>query len=311
MKKLLTRIGCAILTFSIGVGVNGLTFSDKDYPQAVVAEVQTPTVAESRSPIPVDDWTSFSDLLTDEETVHYNGYVIERRYKDLQLADWLYRDQGFVVVSKNGKHVVSFDELAYHPLGNITEFGLFSFLGSDIKQLAISQSVPRGGMQWIVDLSSRPRVIFDGDLWRVGRDDADCLVEDLDGDSVFEISLPITDFYALMDKMAMSDIPLPTITFKYNSAQRKYLPANHFLRPLPELFPSDADIIAAQEETSGLRGGSIVINNLLTLIYAGKREQAWRYFNATYNLADKKEIERRVKAILRDQPVYKFIYKKR
>ena len=34
------------------------------------------------------------------------------------------------------------------------------------------------------------------------------------------------------------------------------------------------------------------------------------YFYAAYHLDDKKEIERRVKDILRDQPVYKYIYNK-
>jgi hypothetical protein len=196
-----------------------------------------------------------------------------------------------------------FDARVYHPAGNYADFDFVYLLGTSTPQLAISQEVPRGGSQWIVDLAGTPRVIFDGVAWGVGRESNDCEVRDLDSDGVFEISVPITDFYSLMDKMSVGQCPLPIITFKYDSTKRKYVPINHLLNE-----SSSVRGIEPEKESNELYVRSVILRDMLDLIYQGKRQRAWRYFDRTYNLADKKEIERRVKDILKDQPVYKYIY---
>jgi hypothetical protein len=56
---------------------------------------------------------------------------------------------------------------------------------------------------------------------------------------------------------------------------------------------------------------AMTLHRLLTLIYAGKQDQAWKFYESSYKLSDKEEIRRRVKAILSRQPVYKFIYNER
>jgi len=253
-----------------------------------------------KTSIAEDDIGLFWQYLSDEP-IHHNQYRIEKRFKSIAGER---QDQAYVVLSKNGKVIQSFDGVAYHPQGNSIGFGLFGFLGANTQQLAITQEVFRGGVQWIVDLTPTPRVIFDGRAWQVGREGADCEVQDTDGDGVFELSLPITDFYKLMDKMSMSGIPLPMITFKYDSQKRKYYPVNHVL-------PSaQTNLFEQPDRTNEFFFRSAVLRNMLELIYQGKRDRAWQYFNSTYNLDDKKKIERRVKTILRSQPVYKYIYKK-
>jgi hypothetical protein len=304
VRKLLIRILCVLITFRLGVGVYLLQRAPQLPPSDMKNEQPQPL--EPKLPLPTYDGNSFSDLLTDNEALTYNGYLIESRYKTVPFGVGNQEEnQGYVVLSKAGKLIRSFDGHAYHPLGNITAFGLFSFLGTTQKQIAIAQDVYRGGAQWIVDLSSTPAVVFDGPAWGVGRESIDCEVKDVDGDGVFEISLPITDFYALMDKMTVGSVPLPQITFKYDSNKRKYYPVNHILNRSTD--SSEPDVYG---ESNELYVRSAIIGHMLELIYAGKRNKAWQYFDAAYNLGDKKEIERRVKDILRDQPVYKYIYNK-
>ena len=303
MRKLLIRILCATVTFPIGVGVYEILHPSPG-PKPSVLEVSNPLSPEPQASPSTDDWTSFDDLLTDDESMEYNGYLIEKRYKNVKFYDQRTQDQGYVVLSQDDKVIRSFDGKAYHPLGNITTFGLFSFLGTNEKQLAISQDVNRGGVQWIVDLSPTPRVIFDGVAWGIGREAADCEVKDLDGDGTLEISLPLTDFYSFMDKMSVAQCPLPMITFKYDRARKKFLPINHFQNKSETSGELDAD-----KKSDQFYVRSTILDHMLELIYRGKRRQAWEYFHTTYNLSDKKEIEQRVKNILNQQPVYKYIYK--
>src|SRR6202040_948278 len=89
------------------------------------------------------------------------------------------------------------------------------------KQLVVSQTVPRGGRHWIVDLSTNATTIFDSKEWGVGTEDV--CVHDYDGDGVEEISLAITKFWGF-GSMAMSESPLPGVVFKYDARTRKYLP---------------------------------------------------------------------------------------
>ena len=128
---------------------------------------------------------------------------------------------------------------------------------------------------------------------------------DLDGDGIYEISVMITDFYDLQDKMSMSQIPLPMIIFKYNSLRRRYVPANSLFQDYALEGMTTSTNIGTEDQ---LQHRSIVLRTTLTLIYAGKRRDGWRYFNQSYKLEDKEEIRRRAKAILVRQPVYKFIY---
>jgi hypothetical protein len=290
------------VTFSIGIGIYTILRS-RLLPKPAVAEVSNlPSHEPPASSSTDDEWTSFEDLLTDDERMEYNGYLIETRYKSVKFYEQQMADQGYVVLSQDDKVIRSFDGNAYHPLGNITKSGLFSFLGLNEKQLAISQDVNRGGVQWIVDLSPTPRVIFDGVAWGIGREAADCEVKDLDGDGIFEITLPITDFYSFMDKMAVGNVPLPMITFKYDPNKAEYFPAMYVF-DLDQ--PKPPDILRGND----LYFRSRVLDHMLDLIYKGKRRQAWQYFHTTYNLSDKKEIEQRVQNILSRQPIYKYIYK--
>jgi hypothetical protein len=133
-------------------------------------------------------------------------------------------------------------------------------------------------------------------------------VVDLNHDGVFEAVVPITDFYELQDKLPLARIPLPEIIFKYDVRTMRYEPVN-------SLFESYAlrklDERQVESGTDEIDQRAMTLHRLLTLIYAGKQDQAWKFYENSYKLGDKEEIRRRVKAILSRQPVYKFIYNER
>jgi hypothetical protein len=258
---------------------------------------------------------SLGDVLSGDDTLSYNGYVVEKRHRKVREdypakmqsgPSWI--DVSYAVLKRRGKVLSAFDDNIYFGMGNGIRFGLFSFLNGPTKQLAVSQDIFRGGKQWVVSLSPRPRIIFDGPSWAVGREGDDMGMVDLDHDSVFEIIVPITDFYDFQDKLPISRIPLPEIIFKYDSRARKYVPANPLFASYALYGVSDRKVGKATDEFDQR---AMALQQLLAFIYVGKQSQAWDLYNRSYNLSDKEEIRRRVKAILIRQPVYKFIYNPR
>ncbi len=168
------------------------------------------------------------DVLSDDDRINYRGYVLQRKKRSVVDPEMALKpiDVSYAVLSRKGKRLMKFDANVYFGLGNATRFGLISILGNQTKQAIISQDVYRGGKQWIVTLSRYPRIIFDGRAWSVGREGDDMNIADLDGDGVYEIRFPITDFYQLHDKMSKYQIPLPTIIFRYDQVKRTLFTAN-------------------------------------------------------------------------------------
>lgn len=270
-----------------------------------------PALQSPKEMAPKEIW--IGDVLTRDNRLSYGDYVIEKRQRKTRYnypreanSPSLWIDVSFAVLKRRGKVLARFDDNIFFGMGNDTRFGLVSLLGGRAKQAVISQDVPRTGTQWIVALSERPRVIFDGPRWSVGREGDDMGIIDLDADGVYEITVPITDFYELQDKMSMSQIPLPEIVFRYDRAGRKYLPANpqfenHLLGEISTL-----DDRLSSKDPFELR--SAVLNKLLTYVYVGRERAGWEFYERSYNLNDKAEIRHRVESILRKEPVYKFIY---
>ncbi len=88
---------------------------------------------------------------------------------------------------------------------------------------------------------------------------------DFDGDDVYEITVPITDFYQLHDKMSMYQIPLPSIIFRYDRVKRTYSPANRrFQTYLMQDFES---IDPRLTSTDPFEHRSAALKKLLIYIY--------------------------------------------
>jgi hypothetical protein len=317
VRKYLLRIGLSVTTFLLGLGLTEAPHRVGALPacrQQSVSSVDTgqpnPEPSSSAQSSECEVW--IGGILTNQKRLSYAGYTIERRNKIARIdypaemgSGWSTVDVSYARVKRHGRAVATFDASLDSTMGVDTSFGLFPLLGGSKKQLIVSQDVSRGGTQWIASLSPRFHAIFDGPQWGVGREGNDMQIMDLDHDGVYEITVPITDFYDFQDNMSMSQIPLPEIIFKYERKSARYLPANHLFLEYA-LRNVAAQERAESSDESAAR--SPVLKVLLDYIYAGEEERGWLYFNRQYKLSDKDEIERRVKSILHAEPVYKFIY---
>jgi hypothetical protein len=255
-----------------------------------------------------------AEILAADQRLTSAGYSIEKGkrltrvdYPPYSRSSARTIEVSFARLKRRGRITKIFDADYYGPGGNQLRFGLYPLLGGSETQLLVSQDLPRGGAQWIARLSPKFKVIFDGQQWGVGREGDDMRIVDLDHDGTYEIIVPITDFYELQDKMSIAQIPLPEIIFKFAPAAGEYLPANS---SYPECRSANSESCdRAVDSSDALQTRSRILHPLLHRIYEGKEAEAWSSFNRDYRLADKAEVERRVKTILQNQPTYKFIYK--
>ena len=209
-------------------------------------------------------------------------------------------DSAYVVVKKNGKTIAKFDGID-SPLGNGADFGLFDLLGSGSKQLIISLTISRGGAHWVVSLDPDFRVLFEAGDYNVGRETFSTV--DVDKDGVQEICLPIVSYYGMEGLQSVGETPLPEIIFKYDAQQKKYLPANH-------LFV-DYVLRGWTPETEKESYGHHRFNVLLDYVYAGKEKDGWASFDKYYPSPDKEVMKSRIKGMLKNDLVYRYIYKHR
>lgn len=243
-----------------------------------------------------------SDIFTREESLSYNGFnitTIAKSPKDNSLK------LSYAVVKRSGKVLAKFDNPTDMPL-NETSIGLFPLLGGKTKQLIISQTVPRGGRHWIIDLTTDPKILFDSGDYEVGREDVSAV--DLDSDGVYEIALRVTIFYNAIDRLSISGTPLPGAFFSYDKQSGKYLPANHRYRSY--LLKGVETEISNLPTVIGEPYLSRRLDVLLRFLYAGKEEEGWEFFDKAYTLPDAEKIKAKVKEVLRKAPAYKFIRKR-
>lgn len=234
------------------------------------------------------------DIFTGEDVISHKGFELRRCHEIVKRERAPAIEVSCAVLIKNGQTLFQFDGL-YFGEGNSTNFGLFNLLGNDSQQFIISQTVPRHGRHWVVDVSSNARVIFDSQDYNAGREEF--YVIDINKDGVYEISLPFTAFYEMQDKMYVGEIPLAEMIFKYDATARGYVFANH-LFPDYTLHGIEHDIEQLRTE-DGRNYFSNRLDILLRYIFAHKSDEGWAFFNREYKRPDKQEISNRIVGILK------------
>ena len=263
-------------------------------PDARHSPQATPTPPESAQPKEI----SMSDIFTREKSLSYNGFNIATiaKSKPIELS--------YAVIKKDGRVLAKFDSPHLHGgLMNATNIGLFPLLEGKTKQLIISQTLPRTGRHWIVELAANPKVLFDSGDYEVGREEVWAV--DLDGDGVYEIGLYVTSFYGAFNQLSVMNTPLPKMIFRYDKRAGKYLPANHSYRDY--LLKDIETNISNLPTVVGERYLASRLNVLLRLLYTGKEKEGWEFFDKAYTLPDADRIKAKVKEVLRNAPAYKFI----
>jgi hypothetical protein len=250
----------------------------------------------------------FSNLFVAVDSISYNGYEVVRLHKTIyDKATRADIPASYAILRSGGRTIATFEGV-YFGAGNETDFGFASLLGGETKQLIVSQTVPRGGRHWIVDISSDGATLFDSYDWDLGREEV--CVHDFDGDGVEEISLAITSFWGFCH-MSMAESPLPSVVFKYEPNRRKYMPdKSEFLRGLTDIDEDVRKIDPNENPREGSKGSYLAtrLDIFLRYVYAGRDSDGWSFFDKTYNLKDKQDVKREIKHILDTEPVYRFVY---
>src|SRR5262247_2385603 len=270
-------------------------------PDARHSPQATPTPPASAQPKEI----LMSDIFTKEESLSYNGFKIAKLESIAKGSENERIEFSYAVIKKNGRVLAKFDSFR-DGLMNATDIGLFPFLGGKTKQLIISQTLPRTGRHWIVELAANPKVLFDSGDYEVGREEV--LAVDLDGDGVYEISLFVTSFYGAFNQLSVSATPLPTVVFKYDKRAGRYLPANHRYRDY--LLKGIETEISELPTAVGERYLARRLDVLLRLLYAGKEKEGWEFFEKAYTLPDADKIKAIVNEEIQKAPAYKFIRKR-
>lgn len=250
-----------------------------------------------------------SDFFIDGDRLLYRGYElvklkkkVREEYPPAMKSRPQMIDVSYAVLKKNGRTLATFDGVTFS-LGNTNEFGLFPFLGGETKHLLISQTIPRGGRHWIVSVSPDFRIIYDGGAYGLGREEMAVL--DLDNDGVYEITQELTRF-VFFAGITRGATHLVDIAFKYDEKAKEYLPASHVFQDYTLSSVKDKSVLDRRDERTLAFD---VLRFMLPYIYAGKRDEAWEFYEREYTFPDKKELKAKVMAALEADAVYKFIYR--
>ena len=303
-RRLLPRLLVLLSTALVSVAVfQTQTHQPDPVPLKVVPElVLAPEKPKVEDPEPFVDYEETDKLFL-------NGYEVskvEARVPYEMSDDEHGRsitemiDSTYVVVKKDGKTIAKFDGIE-SPLGNGADFGLFDLLGNGSKEVIISLTISRGGSHWVVSLDPQFRVLFDDRDYNIGRETLS--IVDVDKDGVQEIALPIVSYYGMEGLESVSETPLPEIIFKYDAKQKKYLPANHLF--VDYVFRGRTP--ENEKETYQHHRFDVLFN----YIYAGREVEGWASFDKYYPSPDKEVMVSRIKGMLKNDPVYKYIYKDR
>jgi hypothetical protein len=277
---------------------------DQQKPLSAQGARQSPQATPIPSASAQPEEILMSDIFTREKSLSYKGFKIATIAKPKRSKSHL-QGLSYVVIKKNERVLAKFGGPIDDPLA-ATDIGLFPLLGGKSKQLIISQTVPRGGRHWIVELTANPKVLFDSGDFEVGREEV--WTVDLDGDGVYEIWLFVTSFYGAFNQLSVMATPLPKMVFRYDKREGRYLPANHRYRDY--LLKGIETEISNLPTAVGERYLASRLNVLLRLLYAGKEKEGWEFFDNAYTLPDAERIKGIVNEEIQEAPAYKFIRKR-
>jgi hypothetical protein len=240
----------------------------------------------------------------------YGDYVVTRTIVEQ-------KGESRAVITRGGRELVRVADGA--PRVDATRIGLFPFLGGKGRQLVVEQYT--GGAHCctiyrVYDLGAALRVLFDGDEYGIEEVGEDMNLVDIDGDGRYEFTQSVMAFDYFLTSHAGS--VFPTAVFAYDEGAGKYVPSNRkFSAYLLRGIARDVAKVEAmnrrltREERTGAFHGehfSAVMDVLLKYVYAGEEGKGWAFFETHYKLADRSEVEAKVKEHLKESNIYRATY---
>lgn len=252
------------------------------------------------------DFDEASITYSSENKLSYSGYEILKKVRGPKENLGGHVDIEYAVLQHQGRVVFKFDSPSLAQPSE-ARFGLFSFLGGASKQLVVEQTSNKFWHYWIVNLSPKFELIYDS-----GKYDLvfDLRPTDLDGDGRFEIVQYLGAYWYVLGDNVYS--PRPPIILKYNTSAHEYLPANQefqsfVLKDIEQRISKGKRI---KQSTDGLTCQTVLYDVMLRYLYAGRKREAWKFFEQEYHQPDKKEERAALKRLFNKDSVYRAIYHK-
>jgi hypothetical protein len=268
-----------------------------------------PTEAEWTDPLLANLRTTIlKEIARGEGALSYRGYKVSAHIDPKSMES--------IVTVRRGSRVLARlkEDAAPQWLRPAVQMALFCLLGKKAKQLIVVQG--SGGAHccyflMIYDLIPRFRIIYNGRKGSVGETWDEIQFFDLNRDGTLEFKQNLLTFADAFEGLADAASPRVPMFFKYYRKLGKYGPANH-------LFPAFALRGIAKEKQAVTAYNSDpnwifsldLLDVVLRLIYAGQERAAWSYFEREYSsqFIKKRQMKSDIRALLRKDPVYRFIY---
>ncbi len=254
---------------------------------------------------------SLDDIFIKGGSLTYQGYEVTRHYNPSARYS-------SATIKRGSRVLATLRDGGL--LEDSTRIGLFSFLGGESKQLLIEQYTGGAHCCWIYriyDLSPNFRLLFDGTRYGIDEIGYELHPVDIDHDGRYEFTQAemAFDYFHLPHSLSR----FSTVVFAYDERAGEYRVANarfaeYVLRGL------DADIA----EVNKLNGQPPAVNDifyreklfsavlqvLLKYIYAGRRAEAWSFYDGNYKLDDREQMRTEIKKKLRSSIIYNSIYRR-
>jgi hypothetical protein len=277
--------------------------------------VKSPSVdASSARPIEISPYVpdqfgepigDFIKTYTKDEKLSYMGYDVVKSKRESKIRPPKgVTEIEYAVLRHNGRLVAKFDS----PIDQLGEvrFGLFSFLGNDAKQLVIEQTSNKFWRYWIVSLQPEFRIIYDSSKYDIVYE---LRASDIDNDGKLEIIQNLGSFWYFNSDNLFS--PRPQIIFKYNSSTGSYIPANPefkeiLLKDIEQRIAKMREVIERKDDRAyDLHVRSAVLDVVLRYLYAGRKDEAWAFYDQNYNIEDKESLRAQLKDKLKQDVLYR------
>jgi hypothetical protein len=262
----------------------------------------------------------------EQQSLSINGYTLSKTSKRVRPDyDGLTSPMTvlYSVLKRKGKIIKKFEYNDFPH--NSADFGWVNSSNHPAKHILVGQTEPRSGRFWVIRLAPHFRVLFDTEDFGGSRQEL--WVEDVDKDGMNELKVVTYGCTRIGSTSNLREpaipplcTPQPVIYFRYDKKADSYLPANHLL-PVYGRGSVEASLaqLNSTSEKHLLKTGKAIeacvdfryaTEAFLDFVYAGRETQAWEFFDKYYTLPDRKKLKASIKADLRKDPIYRFIYRR-
>ncbi|MBF8248546.1 MAG: hypothetical protein HW374_1346 [Bacteroidetes bacterium] len=291
---LTVRIFTMVGVVALFAGIVWVLYQQATFLHDVVAENETGPHSQDVSILP--------DSLT------YGDYTIVRT---LDLQDSTYG----VAIFKNKQRVWRSREGTIRPEDN--EVKLVSLFRDGTKQLYVQHFSGGAHCCWtsiILELSDSVHTLFHSDDYTdLGYQ---LTMSDLDRDGMMDLHLTIMTFDNF-DRLTHAISPFSSAYFTYSLSTRRFILTSRKFSSLVLNKTQEHELrVKAMADTTDFTqfediGGdylSSVLKVLMDYVFAGQKEQGWKFFDTWYRLADKDEIRHKIQQTFEASNLYQELY---